>query len=169
MRMRRSLVCGLAAATSFLIAGPATAAPPTDTEPLRDAVAVSGIREHLSALNAIANANPFEGVPTRATGTPGHEASVDYVVNKMTAAGFTVSLQQFEADIFFEQSEAVFAQVAPNSVVYPRYTGETGVWYTADFSGDGDATAQAVVVDFTEPTTQASASDSGCEASDYDG
>lgn len=30
-------------------------------------------------------------------------------------------------------------------------------------------TAEAVVVDFTEPTTQASASDSGCEASDYDG
>jgi hypothetical protein len=25
-----------------------------------------------------------------------------------------------------------------------------------------------VVVDFTEPTTQASASDSGCEACDYD-
>jgi Zn-dependent M28 family amino/carboxypeptidase len=145
------------------------AAPPTDTEPLRDAVTVSGIRQHLSALNAIANANPFEGVPTRATGTPGHEASVDYVVNKMTAAGFKVSLQQFEADIFFEQSEAVFAQVEPNSIVYPRYTGETGVWYTADFSGDGDVTTEAVVVDFTEPTTQASASDSGCEASDYDG
>jgi PA domain len=49
-----------------------------------------------------------------------------------------------------------------------RYDGQNGVWYTADFSGDGDVTAQAVVVDFTEPTTQASASSSGCEASDYD-
>ena len=43
----------------------------------------------------------------------------------------------------------------------------TGVWYTADFSGDGDVTAAAVVVDFTEPTTVASASSSGCEASDF--
>jgi Zn-dependent M28 family amino/carboxypeptidase len=39
--------------------------------------------------------------------------------------------------------------------------------HPADFSGDGDVTADAVVVDFTEPTTQASASDSGCEASDF--
>ena len=50
-----------------------------------------------------------------------------------------------------------------------RYDGVNGVWFTADFSGDGDVTAEAVVIDFTEPTTQASASDSGCEASDYDG
>ena len=72
----------------------------------------------------------------------------------MEAAGFNVSLQQFEADIFFEQTPAAFEQVAPNPTVYPRYDGETGVWYTADFSGDGDVTAEAVVVDFTEPTTR---------------
>jgi Zn-dependent M28 family amino/carboxypeptidase len=145
------------------------AAPRIDTEPLREAVTVAGIREHLVALEEIADANPFEGVPTRATGTPGHKASVDYVVERMEAAGFNVSLQPFEADIFFEQSPAVFAQVEPNAITYPRYTGEEGVWYTADFSGDGDVTAEAVVVDFTEPTTEASASSSGCEASDYDG
>ena len=43
-------------------------------------------------------------------------------------------------------------------------TAQDGVWYTADFSGDGDVTAEAVVVDFTEPTTTASTSSSGCEA-----
>ena len=118
------------------------------------------------ALEAIANQNPFEGVPTRATGTPGHEASVEYVVDRMEAAGFNVSLQQFGADIFIEQS-AAFQQVAPIAITYPRFDGQQGVWYTADFSGDGDATAEAVVVDFTEPTTQPSASSSGCEASDF--
>jgi hypothetical protein len=169
MLKHRPLACAAAVVASLALAGPAGAAPPVDTSALRDAVTVDGIREHLAALEAIADANVFEGVPTRATGTPGHEASVDYVMAKMQAAGFNVSQQPFEADIFFEQSEAVLAQVAPNAIAYPRYDGEQGVWYTADFSGDGDVTSQAVVVDFTEPTTQASASDSGCEASDYDG
>src|SRR5690349_14619991 len=160
---------GVVVAASLSLASPALAAPPIDSKPLRDAVTVSGIREHLAALEAIANANVFEGVPTRATGTPGHVASVRYVMQRMAAAGYNVSLQPFEADIFFEQTPAVFAQTSPNAITYPRYDGQTGVWYTADFSGDGDVTAPAVVVDFTEPTTQASASSSGCEASDYDG
>jgi hypothetical protein len=169
MRKHSSLICALAVAGSLVITSPATAASNIDTKALRDAVTVPGIREHLAALEAIAKENPFEGVPTRATGTPGHVASVDYVVDKMTAAGFSVSKQQFEADIFFEQSPAVFQQTDPNQITYKRFDGQSGVWYTADFSGDGDITAEAVVVDFTEPTTQASASDSGCEASDYDG
>ena len=140
---------------------------PLDTSALRDAVTVAGIEEHQAALEAIANANIFEGIPTRATGTPGHEASVDYVVDKMTAAGFNVSLQPFDADIFFEQAPAAFEQISPNPTVYPRYDGEDGVWYTADFSGDGDATADAVAVDFAEPTTTASTSSSGCEPEDF--
>jgi Zn-dependent M28 family amino/carboxypeptidase len=170
MRKRSSLICALAVAGSLLITSPASAATKIDTQPLRDAVTVQGIREHLAALNQIAIANPFEGVPTRATGTPGHEASIEYVVEKMLAAGFNVSLQPFEADIFFEQAPAVFARIVDQSEIpYPRFDGQTGVWSTADFSGDGDVTAEAVVVDFIEPTTQASASSSGCEESDYDG
>lgn len=170
MRKHWSLACAMAAAASLFVATPASAASTIDTKELRTAVTVKGIREHLAALEKIAKTNKFQQIPTRATGTPGHEASVDYVVKKMRAAGFTVSLQPFEADIFFEQAPAVFARIVDQSeIAYPRFDGQTGVWYTADFSGDGDATAEAVVVDFTEPTTQASASDSGCEASDYDG
>jgi Zn-dependent M28 family amino/carboxypeptidase len=169
MRKHWSLACAMAVAGSLLITSPASAASNVDTKELRSAVTVEGIREHLTALQAIADANIFEGVPTRATGTAGHEASVDYVVEKMEAAGFNVSLQQFEADIFFEQSEAAFERISPNPMTYPRYDGQNGVWYTADFSGDGDVTAAAVVVDFTEPTTQPSASSSGCEESDYTG
>ena len=154
---------------SLLVAGSAVAATPTDTKPLRDAVTVAGIREHLTALESIANANHFEGVPTRATGTPGHVASQQYVIEKMTAAGFDVSTQQFGADIFFEQAPAAFERVSPNPVVYPRYDGQTGVWYTADFSGDGDVTRAITVVDFKEPTTTASNSNAGCETADFNG
>jgi Zn-dependent M28 family amino/carboxypeptidase len=167
MLRNRLLVGAFVVATATAVATPAVAAPALDTSVLRNAVTVEGITEHMAALEAIANANPFEGVPTRATGTPGHEASVGYVVGVMEAAGFNVTLQPFEADIFFEQGPAAFEQIAPTPTVYPRYDGQDGVWYTASFSGSGDVTAAAVVVDFTEPTTQASASTSGCEASDF--
>ena len=167
MFKHRPLACAAAVVASLALASPAIAAPPVDTSALREAVTVTGITEHQAELESIANANVFEGVPTRATGTPGHEASVEYVVERMEAAGYQVSLQPFEADIFFEQGPAAFEQVAPEEIVYPRFDGDSGVWYTADFSGDGDVTESAVAVDFTEPTTEASASDSGCEPEDF--
>ena len=153
MRKHRPLACATAVVGALAIAGPAVAAPPTNTEPLRKAVTVEGMKEHLAALRA--RATPFRGIPTRATGTPGHELSQDYVVEKMKAAGLTVTKQPFEADIFFEQGPAAFERVSPDPVVYPRYDGQTGVWYTADFSGDGDVTAPITAVDFKEPTTTA--------------
>jgi Zn-dependent M28 family amino/carboxypeptidase len=168
MRKHWSLACALAIAGSLLITSPASAASNVNTKALRDAVTVDGMREHLEGLQKIADNNIFEGVPTRATGTPGHEESVNYVVEKMTAAGFNVSLQPFEADIFFEQAPAAFEQTSPTRTIYPHFDGQDGVWFTADFSGDGDVTADAVVVDFTEPTTQASASSSGCTVDDYE-
>jgi hypothetical protein len=64
----------------------------TDTSALREAVTVDGITQHQAVLESIANANPFEGIPTGATGTPGHEASVEYVVQKMETPGSTLSL-----------------------------------------------------------------------------
>jgi Zn-dependent M28 family amino/carboxypeptidase len=169
LRKHRPMAWAAAVLSALFVAGTASAAPPTDTKPLRDAVTVSGIREHLAALNAIANANVFNGIPTRATGTPGHEDSQDYVVEKMTAAGFNVTRQPFDADIFFEEGPAAFEQVLPNPIVYDRYDGENGVWFTADFSGDGDVTAPITVVDFAEPTTTASNSSAGCEAGDFTG
>jgi Zn-dependent M28 family amino/carboxypeptidase len=168
MRKHWSLACALAVAGSLLITSPASAASNINTEPLRDAVKGSNITEHLAALEAIANANPFEGVPTRATGTPGHVKSVDYVVERMKAAGFTVKQQPFQADVFIEES-ADFEQTLPSPINFERYDGVNGVWYPAEFSGDGNVTENAVVVDFTEPTRQASASDSGCQAEDFVG
>jgi Zn-dependent M28 family amino/carboxypeptidase len=167
MFKHRPMACAVAVVATLGFAGSAAAAPQVDTSTLRDAVTVEGITEHMAAFEEIANDNLFNGIPTRATGTPGHEASVNYVVSTLEAAGYDVELQEFEADIFFEQNPAVFEQVSPNPTVYPRYDGENGVWYTADFSGDGNVTATAVAVDFTEPTATASASDSGCEPEDF--
>ena len=167
MRKHRPLACAAAVLGTLAVASPAVAATPTNTEPLRKAVTVEGMREHLSALETIARLNPTRTIPTRATGTPGHEASQAYVIDKMTKAGFNVTTQEFGADIFFEEGPAAFQRISPSPVTYERYDGDSGVWYTADFSGDRDTTAHMTVVDFTPPTTEASASDSGCEAEDF--
>jgi len=135
---------------------------------LRGAVNAPGINQHQAALETIANQNFFNGVPTRATGTNGHKASVVYVTDVMKAAGWTVTEQPFTADIFYEEGPAAFDRTGPPPAeAYTRYDGENGVWHVADFSGDGDVDARAVVIDFTEPTTEASASDSGCEPEDF--
>ncbi|MEJ7659285.1 MAG: hypothetical protein WKG07_06475 [Hymenobacter sp.] len=53
---------------------------------LRAAVTVDKVVGHLTALDAIAEANGN----TRASGTEGYSDSVDYIVSKLTAAGYTV-------------------------------------------------------------------------------
>jgi hypothetical protein len=59
----------LLAALSASVALPATAAVPTDSTNLRNAVTVEAVRAHQAALQAIADAN--DG--TRASGTPGFD------------------------------------------------------------------------------------------------
>ena len=169
MVKQRLLATAGAAIAGLALAGPAHAATQTDTSALRGAVSASGINQHQAALEAIANANIFNGVPTRATGTDGHWASVDYVEDVMTEAGWTVTKQPFTADIFYEEGPAAFERTGPPPPeVYTRYDGEDGVWYVADFSADGNGTpAPAIVIDFVEPTATPSTSNSGCEAADF--
>ncbi|HZC28179.1 MAG TPA: M28 family peptidase, partial [Gaiellaceae bacterium] len=149
-------------------AGSASAATPTDSAALRDAVKVgddkTGIKRHLKQLQVIADANPVDGVPTRATGTPGHEASAAYVRKQLEAAGYTVSFQPFTAQVFDEPTPPAFSQVSPTARTFVEGTD----FLTMEFSGSGTVTGGTLVpIDFTEPTTTPSASTSGCEASDF--
>ena len=59
---------------------------------LRECVTLEGVRAHQAALQAIATANGGN----RAAGTSGYDASVDYVVKKLTAAGWDVSIDLFD-------------------------------------------------------------------------
>ncbi|HEX5254895.1 MAG TPA: M28 family metallopeptidase [Mycobacterium sp.] len=63
---------------------------------LRDKVTTDAMMAHLSKLQDIANANNG----TRAVGTPGYEASVDYVVNVLRSSGFDVQTPEFSARVF---------------------------------------------------------------------
>lgn len=63
---------------------------------LKGKVTIDAMMAHLSKLQDIANANNG----TRAVGTPGYEASVDYVVNTLRDSGFDVQTPEFSARVF---------------------------------------------------------------------
>ena len=160
---RVGAVFALALATG--LAGNASAATPTDTKPLQDAVKVgnntSGIRAHLKKLQDIANANNGQ----RSTGTRGHEQSADYVISKLQATGYyNVSSQPFVATVWNElAAPTLSASPAPPS----PWAANTD-FATMSGSGSGAVSgAPIAVIDFAEPTTVASASSAGCEAADF--
>ena len=112
---------------------------------LLECVTLEGVREHQAAFQEIADENGG----TRAAGTPGYDASVDYVVERLTAAGYNVTLDEFPF-LFFPP--AVLQQLTPVNVAH-----ETGV-FTA--SGVGDVTANVIPVDIN--LTPPRANTSGC-------
>ena len=121
-------------------------------EKVLECLRVEGVREHQAALQSIADANGG----TRAAGTDGYTASVDYVVDTLEAAGWKVTLDEFPF-VFFPP--ATLEQLTPVTATY-----ETGV-FTA--SGSGEVTGNVIPVDINLVPPRASTS--GCEDSDYDG
>jgi Zn-dependent M28 family amino/carboxypeptidase len=132
-----------------------------DTTALRNAVTVAGLVEHEAALQAIANANGG----TRASGTPGYTASVNYVSGLLTAAGYNVTVQNFTYDQFILNSSA-FQRVSPDPKTYVE--GLDGEYSPMDYSGAGDFTAPlALAGGITIPSPGGSTS--GCTAAEYAG
>jgi len=76
---------------------------------LLECVTVDGVRAHQAALQTIATAN--NGI--RTSGTPGYNASKDYVVAKMTEYGYNVTVQPFTFQTFIVLSPTILEQTAP--------------------------------------------------------
>ena len=96
--MKTHLIVLLLAALIAVVVSvsPATPAVGTDSSALRNAVTVGGILVHENALQNIANANGG----TRASGTPGYDASLEYVKDQLDATGyFNVTVQEFLFDV----------------------------------------------------------------------
>ena len=90
--MRKAFIAALAIAAALPVASPAAAADDAyNSQGLRKAVTLDGVREHQAALQAVADANGG----TRASGTPGYAASAAYVRGRLEAAGYVVTEQQF--------------------------------------------------------------------------
>jgi Zn-dependent M28 family amino/carboxypeptidase len=161
-------LAAVATLAAALVAVPARAATPTDTTALQRAVGVgndtTGIRRHLRQLQLIADRPGNNG--TRATATQGHEDSVKYVEQQLATAGgyWRVHEQPFSAEVFEELAPPTLTSVPSPS---PAWTAGTD-FATMDASGSGAISgAPLVSIDFTEPTTTASASTAGCEAADF--
>ena len=157
---QRAIIAG--AITACVASQFANAAVPVDTEALRDAVTLEGVRQHQQMFQAIADANG--GI--RTSGTPGYDESANYVAQKMLDAGYDVSVQVFDFPFFEEQQPAELEQIAPIPTVYGYFALDG--FATMSYSGSGDVTAIAEGVDLIlPPAPDANTSTSGCEAEDF--
>ena len=155
----------LALAGTVMTATPAVAAPAgcdnrnnNSIAKLTECVTLEGVREHLEEFQSIADANG----DTRASGTPGYDASAAYVADVARRAGLRVTTQDFEFPFFRELAAGTLAQVTPDAVAYPA----TEV-FTGTYSGSGDVTGTVQAVDVQIPPAPAPGSTSGCEAADF--
>ena len=125
---------------------------PNQTDKFLACVDGDGVFTHLQALQDIADANGG----TRASGTPGYDASADYVAGLLEGAGYTVTRQVFDFSTFEEVSVSLTADGAPVDAQTMSYSGSGAVT-------DGD------VIPVDLDLGLGNASTSGCEASDFDG
>ncbi|MGL5850256.1 MAG: PA domain-containing protein, partial [Phycicoccus sp.] len=156
--MRRvALTAAVALVATAAIQQPAGAAvDEVNTAKLRKAVTVNGILGHERAFQRIADANGG----TRASGTPGYDASAAYVKQRLQRAGYTVTEQEFTFPFFRELAPSEVSQVTPTATTYTSVTFE--------YSGSGDITGAIVPTnDIVSPATPEPSSTSGCEAADF--
>jgi Zn-dependent M28 family amino/carboxypeptidase len=154
----KSILAGIAAvATIELMTGACTTdtakplnpiSAPDFAAALRGRVSTDAMMAHLTKLQQIASANGN----TRAVGTSGYDASVDYVVGRLRDKGFDVQTVQFDAHVFHSDPGSVTVDgktLQVQALEYSRGTPPVGV----------TGPLVAVPVD----------KDPGCNASDYDG
>jgi Zn-dependent M28 family amino/carboxypeptidase len=127
---------------------------------LLECVTVEGVREHQAAFQAVADANGG----TRAAGTSGYDASVAYVVERMEAAGYIVTVDEFVFPFFnvisqsFSQTSPVARDFMPSDYDVMTFSG-SGVTVDTPVVPTNDIIIPAP----PDPNT----STSGCEPEDF--
>ena len=126
-------------------------------EKLLECMTLEGVREHQAEFQKIADNSTDPVYPgTRAAGTTGYAASVDYVAGLLRDAGYDVTLDPVEITFNFP---ATLRQLTPVEAEY-----DTGV-----FTGSGSGEVQGNVIPVDINLTGDRASTSGCEAADFAG
>lgn len=140
----------------------------TTASDLVGCITQDGLWTHMVAFQQIADANPgSDGHPSRNSGEPGYLASVNYAANLLRAAGYRVTIQQYDYAYRGYASVPLLREVSPTA---------TSFGYGPDFnisssSGNGDVTAQiqpAGGILIPAPATVNSSS-SGCTAAAFTG
>ena len=141
---------------------PPPSPPPNLSSELREAVAVEGIMHHERRFQAIAEENGGN----RAAGTPGYDASAEYVAGKLRKAGYEVSVQRFEIPASPNLRTATLKPVRPPDDEYAANSD----FAPMENSASGKAEARVRPVDWALPAgAEANLSTSGCEAQDFAG
>jgi peptidase M28-like protein/PA domain-containing protein len=120
---------------------------------------------HMKDFQAIADANLGpDGHASRNSGEPGYKASVDYVANLMSAAGYDVTIQTYHFFYFAFVGTPTFREVSPTAHTYTIVDD----WNAGQATG---ATTAAIepAGGFVLPPTPLSSSTSGCTAADFTG
>jgi Zn-dependent M28 family amino/carboxypeptidase len=121
----------------------------------------AGIREHLHALQAVADRHGGN----RLAGTAGYDASARYVASRLRAAGYSVRLQEFDFPLVVDRSPP---RLRVAGTPAGRYR-DGRDFATLSYSGSGRVEAPVVAVDLLVPSPKPNASTSGCESSDFAG
>ena len=120
---------------------------------LAQAVTAEGLHAHLAALQHIADENGG----TRASGTFGYDASVEYVAEQLRQAGYTPHLQPVRYTDSHELAPPELARVSPDPLTY-RYPDD---FVALRYSGSGEVEAPLEAIDAHSET-------SGCDSADFD-
>lgn len=132
------------------------------TQGFRKAVTLAGIRAHQAAFQQHSDTNGGN----RVAGSPGYEASAEYVTAKLQAAGYTVSSQYFQFLFNADRTPSVLSQISPTPTQYV----DGNDFASMTYSPSGDVTAPVVAVDLVVPPVGAqNGNTSGCEAADFAG
>jgi len=148
MSLRPRSVAALVLTAAFATAATpaATAAPQPLPDKLVDKTDVRAINRHLIALQRIADTHGGN----RAASTEGHAASADYIAGKLTAAGYSVTRQEFPFTYTETLAEKLTVDGADVPITVMTYSPSTP---------EGGITAPLAVVAVDETP--------GCEAADY--
>jgi len=152
-RLALTLVVLLAACSPATTASPSPPVVRTASPQPSIKIGADAVRAHLEALESIAEANG--GV--RTAGTPGYEASVQYVAARLRDLGYAVETPEFEM--------ATFAEAPGASIrVEDGATFAGGTDFKAMiYSAGGEISAPVVEVGYS------GAANGGCEAADFAG
>ena len=167
MRPRRRtlipLALALLASTALVGSQVSAAADLQVSKGFRKAVTLAGVREHQAAFQAIADANGGN----RVGGSIAYDKSVEYVIERMEAAGYDVSTHAFEFLFNADATPPTLRQESPTPTTYVD-----GVDFSS-MTGSGSiasTTASVWAIDLVLPAAPAAgATTSGCEAADFVG
>jgi Zn-dependent M28 family amino/carboxypeptidase len=126
---------------------------------LLECVTIDGVRAHQAALQVIADNNGG----TRLSGTPGYDASVDYVADQLSQAGYQVEIQHFQYSDFIVLGPSTLEQLGPVPTLYVEGTDYDLMTETEAGNAIGEVTA--VDLQLADP----SLSTSGCDVADFAG